>query len=225
MGGIIPRQIKEQVIRGWIDGYLRDRIAKKNGVGEGTVTNIVQDACKQAEYHDMPLFRHLALKLNENGLEPIYLALAIRIKKVTEENFMNVDQADRIISEIATYCYKHGISVDGLIKSGQEAIMLQEIYRIQVASIPERIFRQKKDLDSNEECRAYNNSYLKHGIPVKEPEIEVIWNVWEERGKWQASEPGIDLPKILRDVYDHPVKYKKAIKNLSEIYDKTNETL
>jgi transposase len=84
----IPRKIKGLVTRDWIQGLHRDRLAKKNGIGYGTVTKIINEAREEKEYHDIELFRHLASVLNENGLEAAHVALAIRLKKIMEENDM-----------------------------------------------------------------------------------------------------------------------------------------
>jgi transposase len=44
MGGMVPRKVKEQVLDLWVQGLPRQQIAKKTGVGEGTVTGIVDEA-------------------------------------------------------------------------------------------------------------------------------------------------------------------------------------
>jgi len=41
LGGNIPRNIKEKVIRQWLDGLTREGIAKENDIGAGTVTAII----------------------------------------------------------------------------------------------------------------------------------------------------------------------------------------
>lgn len=95
MGGKIPRQIKEKVIRQWLQGTRRSTIAKDNGIGEGTVTNIIKDASLQEEYHDMELFRQLALLLNEKGLEPV-VVFSIRLLKKMEDDGVNLSQVEPI---------------------------------------------------------------------------------------------------------------------------------
>ena len=40
MGGKIPRQIKEKVIRQWLQGTRRSTVVKDNGIGEGTITRV-----------------------------------------------------------------------------------------------------------------------------------------------------------------------------------------
>jgi len=53
LGGKIPRNIKVKVIRHWLDGLTREIIAKKEDIGTGTVTAIIQEARKEEEYNDI----------------------------------------------------------------------------------------------------------------------------------------------------------------------------
>jgi hypothetical protein len=148
MGGKIPRKIKRQVICDWIQGLRRDRLAKKNGIGYGTVTKIINEAREEKEYHDIELFRHLASVLNENGLEAAHVALAIRLKKIMEENDMNLDQFDDIISDLATYSFRHNLTIDTLIQSGHESITLQELFGLPAEKIVEHLDQLKRNLDN-----------------------------------------------------------------------------
>lgn len=148
MGGKIPRKIKEQVIRDWIQGLRRDRLAKKNRIGYGTVTKIINEAREEKEYYDIELFRHLASVLNENGLEAAHVALALRLKKIMEENDMNLDQFDDIISDLATYSFRHDLTIDTLIKSGHESITLQELFGLPAEKIVEHLDQLKRNLDN-----------------------------------------------------------------------------
>ena len=67
MGGIIPRNIKIKVIRQWLNGLTREEITKKNDIGAGTVSGIIQEAKKQEEYNDIDLLREISIKLREEG--------------------------------------------------------------------------------------------------------------------------------------------------------------
>ena len=101
MGGKIPREIKERVIREWLQGIKREKIAENNDLAAGSITNIVKDASLQVEYHDMELFRHLAVILNENGLEPVIVGFAVRLLKIMKDNGIDLNQVEPIISEFA----------------------------------------------------------------------------------------------------------------------------
>jgi hypothetical protein len=153
MGGIIPRNIKEKVIRQWLDGLTRESIAKENDIGAGTVTGIIQEARIKEEYQDIDLLRQVSLKSKEEGLELPELGFAIRLKRIMEENGINEDQIESIIQDIATYCLRQNVSYDTVIKSGREALYLEEKYRVPIEKIPEHIIKAKKTLDNLEDER------------------------------------------------------------------------
>ena len=153
MGGKIPKNIKEKVIRQWTDGLTRENIAKKDDIGAGTVTAIIQEARKQEEYQDIDLLRQISVKLNEEGLGLPLVGFAIRLKKIMEENGINEDQIEPIIQDFAAYCLRHNVSYDTVIQSGREALYLEEKFGIPVERIPEHIIQEKETIDRLEDQR------------------------------------------------------------------------
>jgi hypothetical protein len=67
MGGKILDKSKKMSLGNGFKEKRRETIAKNNYIGFGTVTNIIKDATLQEEYHDMELFRHLAVMLLKRG--------------------------------------------------------------------------------------------------------------------------------------------------------------
>jgi hypothetical protein len=70
------------------------------------------------------------VKLNEEGLGLPLVGFAIRLKKIMEENGINEDQIEPIIQDFAAYCLKHNVSYDTVIKSGREALYLEQKFGI-----------------------------------------------------------------------------------------------
>ena len=66
MGGKIPVKTKQKVLKHWLLGVARKKIAEKIGIGEGTVTSIVQDA--KENIPDVDLLHELATKITRNIL-------------------------------------------------------------------------------------------------------------------------------------------------------------
>jgi hypothetical protein len=85
LGGRIPKHIKAEVIRQWLDGLTRENIAKEDDIGTGTVTTIIQEARKQEEYNDIDLLRQVSLKLKEEELQLPELGFAIRLKRIMKK--------------------------------------------------------------------------------------------------------------------------------------------
>ena len=153
MGGIIPRNIKTRVIHQWLDGHTREEIARENDIGAGTVTAIIQGARKLEEYSDIDLLRQMSIKLEVEGLDSSSLAFAIRLKSIMEENGINEDQIEPIIQDFATYRLRHKISYDVIIKSGREALYLEQTYGIPIEKLPEYITQGKKTIKRLEDQR------------------------------------------------------------------------
>ncbi len=59
MKAIIPKSIKQPVIKQWLPGTSRDQIAKDNDIGAGTVSAIIKDA--KQEIPDIDLLREVAM--------------------------------------------------------------------------------------------------------------------------------------------------------------------
>jgi transcriptional regulator with XRE-family HTH domain len=148
LGGKIPRNIKEKVIRQWLQGWTRERIARENDIGAGTVTAIIKEAREQKEYHDIDLLRHVAIVLNEERLELAQLGFAVRLKRIMEENVINESQIEPIIIDFATYCFKHNLAFDKLIDCGYKALNLADKLGILVEKIPEYIVQATKGIQA-----------------------------------------------------------------------------
>jgi hypothetical protein len=76
MGAKIPRPIKLDVIRKWLEGKSRDQIAKEVGIGAGTVSGIINE-CRQNDLQ-FDLLREVAVKLKSQGVDILSFAPLVR---------------------------------------------------------------------------------------------------------------------------------------------------
>jgi chromosome segregation ATPase len=220
MGGIIPRNIKEKVIRQWLNGLTRESIAKENDIGTGTVTGIIQEARIKEEYQDIDLLRQVSLKSKEEGLELPELGFAIRLKRIMEENGINEDQIESIIQDIATYCLRQNVSYDTVIKSGREALYLEEKYRVPIEKIPEHIIKAKKTLDNLEDER---QEILRQKQQARADRDIILQQIDEMRQQRDAivaelEKHGKEIPSIVR-IRELVTKLDEANKQ-NEYYEK-----
>jgi hypothetical protein len=200
MGGKIPRNTKIKVIRHWLDGLTRERIAKKEDIGAGTVTGIINEARKEEEYNDIDLLREAAVRLTEEGTELPSLAFAIRLKRIMEENDINENQIEPIIQDFATYCLRHKLPYDTIIKVGREALYLEQKYGVPIEKIPEYITQGKETIDRLEYER-----------------LAIL------RQKQQAGEE-LDAKQQKLDTIAHELeKYRKEIPSIQRIMELENE--
>jgi hypothetical protein len=200
LGGKIPRNIKVKVIRQWLDGLTRERIAKKEDIGAGTVTAIIQEARKEEEYNNLDLLRELAVRLRAEGVGLPLLAFATRLKRIMEENDINEDQIEPIIQDFATYCLRYKIPYDTIIKIGREALYLEQKYGVPIEKIPEYITQGKETIDRLEYER-----------------LAIL------RQKQQAGEELDPKQQKLDTIVHEFEKYRKEIPSIQRIIELENE--
>jgi hypothetical protein len=83
MGGNIPRPIKIKVIKEWLQGKSRDQIAKEEGIGNGTVSSIINESRQQDPEFD--LMRQTAVKLKNQGDSIESFAPLVRLREILRE--------------------------------------------------------------------------------------------------------------------------------------------
>jgi len=87
----IPKSIREQVIKQWLQGTSRDQIAKDNDIGAGTVSSIIKNI-KQKDIPDLDLLREVAIIVKNYDLDLSVFASSIRLQKRLDEMGLNEDQ-------------------------------------------------------------------------------------------------------------------------------------
>ncbi len=80
MPAAIDSVIKKQVVNQWLSGYSRERIAAGNGVGTGTVSNIIEEWKKGVQGSDYESERDLVVHCKKEGINLAGLMSALRIK-------------------------------------------------------------------------------------------------------------------------------------------------
>jgi chromosome segregation ATPase len=140
-------------MRHWLNGLTREEIVKKEEIGAGTVTGIIQEARKEEEYSDIDLLREVSKKLKEEGLALPSLGFAIRLRRIREENDIKEDQIEAMIQNFAVYRLRHNIPYDTIIKIGREALDLEQKFDVPIEKIPEYIVQGKETIDRLEDQR------------------------------------------------------------------------
>jgi hypothetical protein len=80
MGGNIPRPIKIEVIKKWLQGKSRDQIAKEEGIGTGTVSSITNEHRQNDSEFDV--MRQVAVKLKLQGHSIESFAPLVRLREI-----------------------------------------------------------------------------------------------------------------------------------------------
>jgi 5'-3' exonuclease len=96
----IDTQVKKQVITQWLSGDSRDRIAADNGIGAGTVSNIINDWKKGVEDSDYDSLRELAVYSKKEGFGLTDIASSIRLINYIQKLGVNQDQIETFIANL-----------------------------------------------------------------------------------------------------------------------------
>ena len=84
MPAAIDPVIKKQVVNQWLSGDSRDRIAADNGIGAGTVSNIIDEWKKRVHDSDYESIRELSVHCKKQGMTLDALASCIRLNNYIE---------------------------------------------------------------------------------------------------------------------------------------------
>ena len=144
MGGNIPVKTKHKVLKLWLSGVSRKKIAEKVGIGEGTVTSIVQEAKKNIP--DVDLLREVATKITRNNWDINIFSSAIRHRKILYEKGITDDQIDSLIENVDEHCFKKKIRVEHFVKLVQEVAETLLKYDCSINVLPELIAEKQVEL-------------------------------------------------------------------------------
>jgi hypothetical protein len=87
MGGRIPEQIKIEVLKKWLLGGRRNKIASDLDIGEGTISEIVKIYSQKD--HEVALIRQVALAIKDLQCDVSTFAQALRLKNILNELGLN----------------------------------------------------------------------------------------------------------------------------------------
>src|SRR5918995_3195865 len=116
MGGKIPRPIKVQVIRSWLEGKSRDKIAEEIGISTGAVSSIIKDFRRDDPHFD--LLRETAVKIKNLNMDIQSFAPLVRVYEVLREKELLTgiigqeslelmqDRMEALIVALEVFCFK-----------------------------------------------------------------------------------------------------------------------
>jgi hypothetical protein len=101
MPAAIDTQVKKHVIKQWLSGDSRDRIAADNNIGAGTVTNIINEWRKGVEDSEYDNVRQLTMSLKKQGIGLNDLACSLRLNNYIKNLGTNKDKMESFIANLA----------------------------------------------------------------------------------------------------------------------------
>ncbi len=148
MGNRIPHQIKTKVLREWLQGISRDKIALNSNISNGSVTGIIQQAKNNTP--DLDLLREIALGIRKEIIDLNHFASAVRLNKKLNRWGLTEDNIEKLLDEINIYCYSNNRDEKEFVSNMDEVFNLAFGLDISPYDIPSYINKktmQSKELD------------------------------------------------------------------------------
>src|SRR5918911_3232003 len=102
MPPLTDEKTRGNVIRQWILGFPRDKIAKQIGIGAGTVSSIVANYKAGLEESDFDSIRQLAVEARQHGLNLSELASHARLYNYFVKSGAAEDAIESFITKVSS---------------------------------------------------------------------------------------------------------------------------
>ena len=143
MNNKISEEMKDEVIRLYLQGESRNDIARTCGLGEGTVSNIEDEWNRSLGIPDVQSLRDLAVNLKRCGIDAVQCAQGLRTLNIMKKLGINQNQIESFMREVYQYCQGIGLVPQDIASNLQALINLSK--DIPFSKIPEHIEEKKKE--------------------------------------------------------------------------------
>ena len=210
--------VKTQIIRDWLKGLARDKIAIKNGVSGGAVSNTVAKWIHGMGFGQADELRELAVSMKKTGITASQCATGFRLSMMLNKLGINDENFEPLISEIYRGCMELGLTPQEIASRVPE--LLEFSRDVSLSKMSEYILvkgTEKKELE--EEVRRLNEQIAK--LKLEESGYEAI----------RDSSLKIyikDLRKELKDYgipFDDTFKVLKVIRNIADLGYETQKVI
>jgi hypothetical protein len=103
----LPESLKLGVIRQWLRGIERDKIASEFGISGGAVTNIVNEWRQAINFPVADELRELAVNLRKISITPGECVIGCRVSRLMNKLGIGNDQFQSFLSDI----YKRSVEL------------------------------------------------------------------------------------------------------------------
>ena len=149
----ISHETRNQVIRKWLAGESRDKIASDTVLATGTITNIVRDWRHKLGYPIADALRQLAIELKRLRISTTDCAIGFRtVNTIKRLGLVEADEEkglESFVSDIYNKCKYYGLIPDKLVNFAMQILDLLE--NMPLSQIPNYIEEKSKDKQKLEE--------------------------------------------------------------------------
>jgi hypothetical protein len=157
MGGKIPKPIRVQVIRAWLEGKSRDKIAQELEISTGAVSSIIKDSRRDDPQFD--LLREVALKIKDQNMDIQSFAPLVRVYEVLREKGLltGITGLEAVIVALEVFCFKEKESIEDFVSlitnmynTADKLGIPLDRFPAYITELKDRIYALRKEIDQME---------------------------------------------------------------------------
>jgi 5'-3' exonuclease len=212
MAAAIDPQIKKQVIKEWLSGDSRDRIAADNGIGAGTVTNIINEWKKGVEDSDYDSLRELAIYSKKEGFGLSEIASSTRLGNYIQKLGADQEEIECFIANLA-----NSSEPEKLIDVANQVAQLSRSESIPLEDIENHVKHKEEEKQRLDEEIEHKRAILE-SANVEVQTIDEYEQLKAELSKYHLSSDDPErLLTVLDNLKDYRYDPKKIVAEFSNI--------
>jgi hypothetical protein len=209
----IPNDIRDAVIRDWLNGKVRDTISRDHSLSAGAVTNIVNEWKNALSFPVADALRILGTILRKSGITASQCASGFRLASIVKELGVDEEAFRFFISDTYDHSKNIGLQPDKIAAIAKQILDLAE--SIPLSAIPDYI--QEKTVEKRklqEEITKLGDEELAARAKLEEVMKRTAISTADLK---QFSDLKIELNKLGISLDDIPyfVKTMKGVKQLN----------
>jgi hypothetical protein len=167
----ISHDTRNQVIREWLAGEPRDKIASDTELAAGTITNVVRDWKHELGYPTADALRQLAIDLKRLGISTTDCAIGFRtVNTIKRLGLAEADEEkglESFVSDIYNKCKYYGLMPDKLVILAMQILDLLE--NMPLSQIPNYVEEEIKNLLGRKSSAQleYEEALLKKKVTIE----------------------------------------------------------
>ncbi len=142
----VPYHIKEEVIRKWLSGEQRDKIASDMSMGAGTVTKIISEWKEEIGIPTANTLRELAIELKRLNINALQCAKGYRLLNILSTLGVKEEaNIESFLTQIYNLCVSKNIAPEVIVKISAQILELDDDETIPFIQLPEYIQQKVKE--------------------------------------------------------------------------------
>ena len=228
MSSSYTKLLKQEIIREWIGGKHRDKIANENGLSAGTVSNIIKEWREEIGNLAGDEVREFGVILRKTDITPLQCARGFRIINILHNLGFTEDDLEQFVQNTYKTCKSIGLQPDKIALHIDELIGLTE--KVPLGEVSNYIHRNRALVEDSsrklemsttqlEDAQAnLDNAFSKYKTDIS----EARWIYWFKR---ELAERGLGFNSIsalvntIEDIQILGYDANKIIAKFSDIVD------